>query len=248
MADKLRLSERTVYKMVRERKLPAARVGGVYRLNEQEINEWLREQSSTARAGIETGENDQALLLRIKDEPDQLRKRLMFVGLTARKLGAVRNKPVIVGGVAVEFYTAGGYATTGIDLVYPSEPLDEVFGAFGMESKGRFWYSEELGILVKAPSAFLDSEAKERLIQVKVDDLTVFILGVEDLIADRLNAYVHWKSTDDGNWVRELIAIHAGDIDWAYLKKTATADKTGKALEALIADLGIGKEALDEND
>jgi len=69
----------------------------------------------------------------------------LFLGLVNKKL-ATANKPIIVGGTAVEFYTAGGYATLDLDIVYPSEPLDQVFKELGLKKEGRYWYSEELGI------------------------------------------------------------------------------------------------------
>ena len=66
----------------------------------------------------------------------------------------------------------------------------------------------------------------------KVTHRVVYIIGVEDLIIDRLDAYVHWDSTDDGNWAQELLALYQQDIDWTYLKTRAQAEGV---IEALIA-------------
>lgn len=76
--------------------------------------------------------------------------------------------------------------------------------------------------------------------EVKVDQLSVFVLGIEDIMVARLNAFVHWKSTDDGNWARELIAIHEVDIDWPYLRTSAAGNRVDKALGQLVKELGLG--------
>ena len=54
---------------------------------------------------------------RVTEEPDRLTRNLIFVGLLTREVAQEGIRPVIVGGQAVEFYTAGGYATQDIELV-----------------------------------------------------------------------------------------------------------------------------------
>jgi len=236
VADYLKLSERTVYKLVREGRLPAARIGGVYRFRREEIDEWMRATDS------EAGRGDEGVLARLKKEPDQLKKRLLFMGLVNKRLGDQPEKPVIVGGAAVDFYTAGGYSTADIDVVFPSEPLEAVMKEFGFKKEGRHWFDEDLGIALEAPSSFLDAEAKKRVVEVKIDGLSVFLLGVEDLIIDRLNAFVHWQSTDDGNWAKELIAIHSEELDWPSLSTAARKNKVDQALAIMAKELGLKDE------
>jgi hypothetical protein len=60
-----------------------------------------------------------------------------------------------------------------------------------------------------------------------------YLIGLEDLIIDRLNAYMHWKSTDDGIWVEEMLITHFDKIDWEYLEKVAKREKTINALREL---------------
>jgi len=47
------------------------------------------------------------------------------------------------------------------------------------------------------------------------------VLGVEDLLIDRLRAWVHWKSDEDGRWAQRLAALYAERLDWAYLRSRA---------------------------
>jgi hypothetical protein len=59
------------------------------------------------------------------------------------------------------------------------------------------------------------------LTEVKIEDMTCYIIGMEDLIIDRLNGYVHWRWEDDRRWVTNLITLHKSEIDWDYLNKRA---------------------------
>ena len=74
--------------------------------------------------------------------------------------------------------------------------------------------------------AFHTNEPPETapLTVVELDDLTCYIIGVEDLIIDRLNGYVHWGWEDDRRWVGRLLVLHADTVDWAYLERRAITE------------------------
>jgi len=48
IAEYLKVAERTIYRLAGERKLPAFKVGGVWRFSRAEIDEWIRRQTKTA--------------------------------------------------------------------------------------------------------------------------------------------------------------------------------------------------------
>ena len=52
--------------------------------------------------------------------------------------------------------------------------------------------------------------------------LSCVIIGLEDLIIDRLNACKHRKSEVDCEMTELLIARYGPEIDWAYLEKKAS--------------------------
>jgi hypothetical protein len=108
----------------------------------------------------------------------------------------------------------------------------------GFVKRGRYWVREDIDIVVEAPSSSL-SEGMARVIEVHVDDKMVYVLGIEDLIIDRLNAYVHWKSIEDGRWASRLIALGQEDLDWEYLTQRAKQEKVSAALNDLAKDIGI---------
>jgi hypothetical protein len=59
------------------------------------------------------------------------------------------------------------------------------------------------------------------------------VLGVEDLLVDRLRAWVHWKSDEDGRWAARLAALYADELDWSYLRTRAVDAGERAALEGL---------------
>jgi hypothetical protein len=72
----------------------------------------------------------------LADEQDLLKRRLIALGLLGRELEGAQIEPILVGGAALEFYTAGGYATKDVDLALPLSPrVDEAFARLGFEKE-----------------------------------------------------------------------------------------------------------------
>ena len=159
-------------------------------------------------------------LERLRVEPDPRRRRLIALGLLTRLLSAHGIEPILVGGGALEFYTAGGYATKDMNLALPSAAeVDDAFAALGFEKEGRYWYHGELDLLFEAPApAGLPGEDAPRT-EVEIDGLRVVIIGIEDLLIDRLRAWVHRKSDEDGRWARRLALLYPDRIDWEYVRE-----------------------------
>ena len=180
-----------------------------------------------------------ARLDRLHDEPDPQRRRLIALGLLAKQLAPHGIEPILVGGGALEFYTAGGYATKDMDLALPVAPeVDAAFAALGFEKEGRYWYRSDLDLLFEAPApAGLPGEDAPRT-EVEVDGLRVVIIGIEDLLIDRLRAWVHWNSDEDGRWTRRLALLYPDRIDWLYVR-----ERTGKIPEEAAALNTVEREA-----
>ncbi|MBA7504137.1 hypothetical protein ES706_02762 [subsurface metagenome] len=49
VADYLRLSKVTVYKMTRQGKIPALKIGKQWRYNKSEIDSWVKQKSNSKR-------------------------------------------------------------------------------------------------------------------------------------------------------------------------------------------------------
>lgn len=225
IAGRLGVSEKTIYNMVRAGRLPHLRIGGQYRFSIEEVDRALRQPAAglTARDKLHAAKSI-------------LERRLLFVALLTKELEPKGIRPILVGGNAVEFYTAGGYATAGIDLVAPTEPIDSVLISWGFKKDGRFWFDDALGIAVEAPGSALAGDLGH-ILAVDINDLTCYVIGIEDIVVDRLNAAVHWKSEDDRFWAKELLEIHQATIDWPYLERRSRAEGTEALLKRLRKDL-----------
>jgi len=183
---------------------------------------------------METNKKEKELLKRAKEIADPLKRQLFIIGILTKSLKKYNLQPVIVGGFALEFYTTGGYNTGDIDLVFSdTQLLDEILSSWGFEKEGRHWISEDLDIFIEAPGSMLTPEEKKHLTEVTVNGFSIYLIGIEDLIIDRLNAYVHWRSKDDGYWAKELLVIHNKKIDWRYLRKRCEEEQTLPALKKL---------------
>ncbi len=188
----------------------------------------------------------EVLLKKLKEISNPLKKKIFFLGLLTKALEKEKGKPVLVGGCALEFYSTGGYATGDIDIIYHDRKiLGEKLEEWKFRKQGRHWINDELDIFIEVPGDALSEDEEKRITLVEIDKLKVYLLGVEDLIIDRLNAFVHWKSTDDGYWAKELLFIYGEELDIKYLTKRCKEEETFKALKNLIAELE--KIRLEEN-
>lgn len=161
---------------------------------------------------------------------DPLKRRLFVLAVITAALEPHHIRPILVGGGAVEYYTFGGYTTRDMDLaVADHQLLAQVMAELGFARQGRYWLREDLDALVEAPASTLIGE-EAPLTQVETGGLVCYILGVEDLIIDRLNGYVHWHWQDDRRWVERLIVLHGKNLDWAYLRRRAAEEQTAQAL------------------
>lgn len=166
----------------------------------------------------------------LADEPDGQRRRLVALGLLTAQLAPAGITPVLVGGFALELYTSGGYATKDVDLALPLVPeVDEAFAELGFSKEGRYWYRTDLDLLFEAPApADLPGEDAPRT-EIRIDDLRVVVLGVADLLLDRIRGWVHWQSLEDHRWTVRLANLYASELDWAYLRAKTAHDPTEAA-------------------
>lgn len=169
-------------------------------------------------------------LKKIADEKNAVRKKLRFVALLGQLLGERGQLlPVLVGGSAVEVYTAGNYGSKDIDLVYDdSKALDEILLPLGFRRDGRYWYNDEIDIVVECPG----SEPPVRIQKVRLDDADeVFVISLEEIIVDRLCAFKFWRSKKDGEWAKVLLS---NGVDFEFLKQRAADEDVLDVLEVML--------------
>lgn len=177
------------------------------------------------------------ILAKITETESPLKKQLLVVGLITKLLqDAGKPAPVIIGGCALSYYSREVYFTADIDLAYADrESLDQVLRAIGFDRAGRYWVHEGLKVAVEAPASSLaGEEAPVETVELG-EGLWCTVIGVEDLIIDRLNACKHWRSQIDCEMAELLVNRYLADLDWAYLewKAALPENDTVKELQAL---------------
>lgn len=167
--------------------------------------------------------NKKEIQAKIKTIGSPLARQLLMTGLITLLLEEQgKAAPVLIGGLALSYYTREVYFTSDIDLAYADrEALDAVLKSLDFVKKGRFWIQDELDMAVEVPTDELVDE-KSPLESVELDfGLHCVIIGVEDLLIDRLNACKHWNSQIDCEMAELLIAHYGKELDWTYLTRKA---------------------------
>jgi len=181
------------------------------------------------------------ILDKIGSSGSPLARQLLMTGLITRLLeDRGKPAPVLIGGLALSYYSREVYFTSDIDLAYADrEALDSVLRELGFAKRGRYWVQKDLDIAVEVPASGLAGESAP-LETVEIEGgLRCVVLGVEDLLIDRLNAYKHWGSKIDGEMAELLIVRYRDDIDWAYLEKKAALPDNDT-----LAELAVFKERM----
>ncbi|OZS78067.1 hypothetical protein CF394_07485 [Tetzosporium hominis] len=132
----------------------------------------------------------------------------------------VDAKPIVVGGLSVEIYTMSDYTTRDIDFVTTSSLLfAERLLKVGFKKEGRIYYMDELDLAVDVVANFLEGDY-ERVQKIPIDidgtNSFVFLISVEDIILDRLDAF---ENEDTRYWGLELLTRWYDEVDLNYLRE-----------------------------
>jgi len=165
------------------------------------------------------------ILEEIKTISDPQQKLLRFMAYLTKKVREINPllTPVIVGGSAVFVYTFGGHLTYDIDLVVTDrQAVKEVLSKMGFRQGAdiRHWYHNDLDMAIEIPDDVLAGD-DDKITTIEVDDSEVYVIGLEDLLIDRLCAAKHWRSDRDEAQSLSLLELYADEIDMDYLQERA---------------------------
>jgi len=186
--------------------------------------------------------NTQKILKTIEKTESPLKRQLLMVALITRLLEEKgKSPPIIIGGCALSYYSREVYFTSDIDLAYADrEALNFVLTGIGFNKRGRYWVSQGLNMAIEVPTSGLAGEDSPVEIVEVGEGLQCRIIGIEDLIIDRLNAFKHWKSETDGEMAELLIQKYGNELDWAYLERKAALPENDTLSEILELKTKIG--------
>jgi hypothetical protein len=179
--------------------------------------------------------NTNEVLERIRQTESPLKRQLLMAALITNLLEQKgKEAPIVIGGCALSYYSREVYFTADIDLAYTDrEALDTVLKNVGFAKQGRYWVNEDLKMAIEVPASILVGEDSPIEIVDFGEGLQCRIIGIEDLIIDRLNACKYWKSEVDCEMVELLIKKYIKELDWAYLGKKAVIPENNVLSELL---------------
>jgi hypothetical protein len=129
---------------------------------------------------------------------------------------------VLVGGLAVEIYTENLYLTEDIDLVNTNyqapKHLRAAMADLGFTKQGRVFINPTTSISVEFPAAPLavGNQLIKKTAIVKTARGSIPILRIDDVIKDRLAAFIHWR--DHQSLVQAVVLMFKNDFKHTKFK------------------------------
>jgi len=169
------------------------------------------------------------LLSQLKKEPNELKKKMLLLGYVTDSLEKKSESVYLVGGQAIETYTAGQFTTGDIDITTTDrEATEEILQRISFKKEGMVWLNEALGLAVHIVDSYPKRIGKTRTFQV--GPYTVRVVGIEDLIIDRLAAAKFWNSQRDSEQANVLFNSFRKKIDLQYLRERARQERVDDIL------------------
>ncbi len=186
-----------------------------------------------------------AELARAARSTDLAERTLEVVAVVEAVAAPLGIHPVVVGGMAVYFWTASEeFVTHDIDVVM--EVPDELAAkltelGFARTTDGRHWMLEGTEILLEAPGAYLDADAVVAEIELQ-SGRTAKVLSRIDILLDRLDEF---QATGHETPAQQALALLAGlsDTEANDLDDRASNRRVGtilKVMRELADDLKAG--------
>jgi hypothetical protein len=164
--------------------------------------------------------------------PDQTEQMLEVAAIVDAAVAAIGPRPIVVGGLAVAYWTTGLYLTGDIDVVMPVTGLtNQRLAALGFEREGRFWFLPGRETMFEAPSSALEFNP-DGFTEVQLrSGRAVRIQDVEEIVLLRLDRFV--KSGNADVFRQCLLLLGTGAIDPERLERRAEEQSLRRAVDAL---------------
>lgn len=171
-------------------------------------------------------------LKNVGTQENPTKKKLLFLAWLTKRLKETGSStmPILVGGGAVAVYTGGNYATADIDIIYGNtKALNDILLPEGFQKEGRYWYNDEIDIVLEAPSG----PPPVRTTPIVIESETVYVTSLEEIIIDRLNSYKYGRNKEDLVWAQTMFGL-AVEKDVDYMKQRAREEDLLDALDLLL--------------
>lgn len=92
VADYLRVTKKTIYRLLMRGKIPATKVGNQWRFTQRSIDKWLQQSSVKAKANILVVDDEEVVRLLFKETLDGLGHRVITAESAAKGLELVKQR------------------------------------------------------------------------------------------------------------------------------------------------------------
>ncbi len=92
VADYLRVTKKTIYRLLRQSKIPATKVGQLWRFDAASIDNWLRQNSAQVRATILVVDDEEIVRSLFKETLEELGHRVTTAEAAAEGLELVKGQ------------------------------------------------------------------------------------------------------------------------------------------------------------
>jgi predicted nucleotidyltransferase len=211
-------------------------------LIKKELSVMTKKDGCCSLPNIQDAKN---FLQQLKDK-DKFEKMLFTAAIITEQLEQHGIKPIIVGGLSVEIYTMSGYTTQDLDFVLNGyEQASEILKELEFRKIGKDWVHPILGISLEIPSNTLTGDY-EKVTEIPVSGKKVYVIGIEDIILDRLRSAVHWQSGVDREWGYRMLLMYLEDIDLTYIQSNFQHPEEEKEFQLWLNEASFEKDEIGE--
>lgn len=142
-----------------------------------------------------------------------------LAAIVAKHLRQHDIEVVLVGGLAVEIYSENLYLTKDIDMVNTNykkpEDVHLAMAELGFYKDGRVYVNKTTDITIEFPPGPLSvgDELIKHTEVVEVGNSSIPILGIKDVVKDRLAAYFHWRDNQSLIQAMALLIKHKIELN-----------------------------------
>jgi hypothetical protein len=166
---------------------------------------------------------------------DQIERLLEVAAIITEAVADLDVRPVVVGGLALAYWSDSPYRTGEIDFVMARAPgLQDRLGALGFERSGRHWVMPGHPIAFEAPGDTLVHGDQGEWAELR-SGRRVFVLTGEDMVLWRIREWIHWHQASGFQQAAQLLVSEG--IDQERLERRAAEVGLALALTELKAAL-----------
>lgn len=139
---------------------------------------------------------------------------------------------IVVGGLAVEFYTGGSYMTYDIDIVASGhEKIMNCLVELGFTRNGKDAFREDLKTSIEIPNNFLSEGEigyKNASIINTIDNFSIKIISPEVAFCDRVSSVINWNEEYHIEWLTKIYENFKSNFDWEQIYEILENDGVKK--------------------